>query len=212
MTNVSQACPQQTVKDNKQGCDNLRLLSVQVEDTPGSKGLLVWWSWIPFLMSGVRRRVVSKRVVLADVPGAQKPERGYKNQCSWTRKPERGYKKTERGHIRQKRPFTKPPSCFLLIVGLENKKGASIIPHGSWQRDGSYSCSRASHTSIECEERKMSLPAAALSDLEVRSICDILHAKSHPNTCICLPESCDLWQHEVISNVNVLVRLIPMHM
>ena len=39
-------------------------------------------------ISGVRKRAVSKRVVLADVPPERKPERGY---------------------IRQNHPFTKPP-------------------------------------------------------------------------------------------------------
>ena len=45
-----------------------------------------------FKQLGVRKRVVSKRVVLVDVPWYQKPERG---------------------HIRQTRPFTKPPFCVL---------------------------------------------------------------------------------------------------
>ena len=36
------------------------------------------------IVSAVRKRVVSKKVVLADVPGSQKPERGYKSWFSWT--------------------------------------------------------------------------------------------------------------------------------
>ena len=46
--------------------------------------------------SGDRKRVVSKRVVLADVPPERKPERG---------------------HVRQNHPFTKPP--FYLPVTQE---------------------------------------------------------------------------------------------
>ena len=42
---------------------------------------------------GVDKRVVSKRVVLADVPPERNPERGY---------------------IRQNHPFTKPPFCVPL--------------------------------------------------------------------------------------------------
>ena len=83
--------------------------------------------------SGVRKRVVSKRVVLADVPPKRKPERGYVRQnhpfgnrpfispmtlfvvdkrvvskrvVSADVRPER---KPERGHVRQNHPFTKPP-------------------------------------------------------------------------------------------------------
>ena len=44
--------------------------------------------------SGVRKRVVSKRVVSADVPPERKPERGY---------------------VRQNHPFTKPPSYLPVI-------------------------------------------------------------------------------------------------
>ena len=58
-----------------------------------------WYCWY---FSGVRKRVVSKRVVLADVPQYQNPERGSMQ-----------YQKPERGHIRQNRPFAKPPFCFL---------------------------------------------------------------------------------------------------
>ena len=45
-------------------------------------------------MSGVRKRVVSKRVVSADVPPERKPERGY---------------------VRQNHPFTKPPFYLPVI-------------------------------------------------------------------------------------------------
>ena len=47
------------------------------------------------LGSGVRKRVVSKRVVLADVPPERKPERGY---------------------VRQNHPFRKPP-FYLPVIG-----------------------------------------------------------------------------------------------
>ena len=83
--------------------------------------------------SGVDKRVVSKRVVLADVPPERKPERGYVRQnhpftkppfylpitlfgvdkrvvskrvVSADVPPER---KPERGYVRQNHPFTKPP-------------------------------------------------------------------------------------------------------
>ena len=94
----------------------------------------LWLSCLDFLLwislagravnSGVRKRVVSKRVVLADVPGppkrtgtrVQKQERGYNNRCSWTPKPERGYKKQidgtkNRNKGTPKLPFTKTPFC-----------------------------------------------------------------------------------------------------
>ena len=44
--------------------------------------------YLPMTLFGVDKRVVSKRVVLADVPPERKPERGY---------------------VRQNHPFTKPP-------------------------------------------------------------------------------------------------------
>ena len=50
--------------------------------------------------SGVGKRVVSKRVVLADVPPEQKPERG---------------------HIRQNHPFTKPP-FYLSVNPLRERR------------------------------------------------------------------------------------------
>ena len=49
-------------------------------------------------ISGVDKRVVSKRVVLADVPPERKPERGY---------------------VRQNHPFTKPP--FYLPVNYSDR-------------------------------------------------------------------------------------------
>ena len=52
--------------------------------------------YLPVTLFGVDKRVVSKRVVLADVP----PER-----------------KLERGYIRQNHPFTKPP--FYLPVSFD---------------------------------------------------------------------------------------------
>ena len=71
--------------------------------------------------SGVRRRVVYKRVVLADVPRNQKRERGYIQMFPGTKNRDEGtfghspYQKPERGYIRQNHPFTKPPVCFLSI-------------------------------------------------------------------------------------------------
>ena len=104
----------------------------------------VWGHQDPFdpsvHLSGVRKRVVSKRVVLADVPPERKPERGHVRQnhpftkppfclpmtlfsvdkrvvskrvVSADVPPER---KPERGHVRQNHPFTKPP--FYLPVNL----------------------------------------------------------------------------------------------
>ena len=95
--------------------------------------------------SGVRKRVVSKRVVLADVPPERKPERGYVRQnhpfgnrpfispmtlfgidkrvvskrvVSADVPPER---KPERGYVRQNHPFTKPPfylpvNCLTILI------------------------------------------------------------------------------------------------
>ena len=85
---------------------------------------------------GVRKRVVSKRVVLADVPRHQKPERGPRvhsdvpryqkprNEATFGCSPvsKTGTKvhsdvprhqKPEQRYIRQNHPFTKPPFCFL---------------------------------------------------------------------------------------------------
>ena len=66
--------------------------------------------------SGVRRRVVFKRVVLAGVSPERKPGTRVHSDGPLEREPERGYvrmfprnKKLERGHIRQNHPFTKPP-------------------------------------------------------------------------------------------------------
>ena len=74
------------------------------------RNLLLSYFWAA-LISGVHERVVSKRVVLADVPGTQK--RGCKNRFSWTPKNQNEgtrngttVKKRERGHICQNRPFT----------------------------------------------------------------------------------------------------------
>ena len=91
------------------------------------------------LQSGVDKRVVSKRVVLADVPPERKPERGHVRQnhpftkppfylpmtlfgvdkrvvskrvVSADVPPER---KPERGYVRQNHPFTKPPFYLPMI-------------------------------------------------------------------------------------------------
>ena len=53
---------------------------------------------------GVDKRVVSKRVVSADVPPERKPERGY---------------------VRQNHPFTKPP-FYLPVKALGALKGTEL--------------------------------------------------------------------------------------
>ena len=100
--------------------------------------------YLPVSLFGVDKRVVSKRVVLADVPPERKPERGYVRQnhpftkppfylpvslfgvdkrvvskrvVSADVPPER---KPERGYVRQNHPFTKPP--FYLPVICETRK------------------------------------------------------------------------------------------
>ena len=75
----------------------------------------------PTADSGVRKKAVSKRLVLVDVPWTlksggtrilkmerrtPKPQRGYKKRNDGRQKPERGY-------IRHNHPFTKLPLCFL---------------------------------------------------------------------------------------------------
>ena len=69
-------------------------------------------------MSGVDKKVVSKRVVLADVPPERKPERGYIQMFPRNEKPERGY-------VRQNHPFTKPP--FYLPVQIKNRIAEMIF-------------------------------------------------------------------------------------
>ena len=67
----------------------------------------------------VRKRVVSKRVPLADVPGPQSWNEGTKKRNDSTKnrnegtEKERRYQNSERGYTRQNRPFTEPPFCFL---------------------------------------------------------------------------------------------------
>ena len=63
------------------------------------------------LLSGVRKRVVSKRVVSADVPPERKPERGY---------------------VRQNHPFTKPP--FYLPMTLFGGFAKGWFPKGWFRR------------------------------------------------------------------------------
>ena len=48
-------------------------------------------------LSGARKRVVSKKVVLADVSEPQTPERGYEKKERRYQKPERGYKNRNDG-------------------------------------------------------------------------------------------------------------------
>ena len=73
----------------------------------------------------------SQKVGLANAPGPQEPERGYKSLCSWTpktgtsiQKPEQRYKKPERGYIRTNRTFTRLPfpcpsfPCFYDFLGF----------------------------------------------------------------------------------------------
>ena len=97
--------------------------------------------------SRVRKRVVSKRVVLADVPWHQK--RGNEGTFRCSPVPNTGTRahsdvrrcqKPERGYIRQNHPFTKPPFCFL------SKKTQLRAPQkfkGDWQKefDHPFSCS-----------------------------------------------------------------------
>ena len=52
--------------------------------------------YLPMTLFGVDIRVVSKRVVSADVPPERKPERGY---------------------VRQNHPFTKPPFYLPVMIG-----------------------------------------------------------------------------------------------
>ena len=69
--------------------------------------------------TGVRKRVVSKRVVWADVPRYQKPERGYIRMFPGTKNWNEGtfgcspVPKTGTRYIRHNRPVTKPSFCFL---------------------------------------------------------------------------------------------------
>ena len=105
-----------------------------------------WKATKEYLNSEEPRRVVSKRVVLADVPPERKPERGYVRQnhpftkppfylpvtifgvdkrvvskrvVSADVPPER---KPERAYVRQNHPFTKPP-FYLPVI---NHKGTKI--------------------------------------------------------------------------------------
>ena len=80
------------------------------------------------VISGVRKRVVSKRVVLADVSPERKPERGYVRQNHPFGVDKRVVskrvvsadvpqeRKPERGHVRQNHPFTKPPFYLPVII------------------------------------------------------------------------------------------------
>ena len=60
------------------------------------------------ILSGIDKRVVSQRVVLADVPPERKPERGY---------------------LRQNHPFTKPPFYLpVIMVALQDPMAARWRP------------------------------------------------------------------------------------
>ena len=74
---------------------------------------------------GVRKRVVSKRVVLADVPRQREPERGYKK---WND----GNKKRNEG------TFAKPPFCktaLLFPLDSKSQQNTRDVPHKApkWQ-------------------------------------------------------------------------------
>ena len=70
------------------------------------------------IIQGLTNGWFSKRVVLADVPPEQKPERGYIRMFTGTKAGARVHshfpleQKPERGYIRQNHPFTKPPFCL----------------------------------------------------------------------------------------------------
>ena len=78
--------------------------------------------------------VVSKRVVLADVPRTPKTGTSVQETQRRYQKPERGYKKgtaahkPERGHIRQNHPFRKPPFCLLSINPPKLQKNTKRTP------------------------------------------------------------------------------------
>ena len=61
---------------------------------------------------GVRKRVVSKRVALADVPGPQKPERGYKKRNDGTENRKEGTKKRN-GGTKNRNEGTFPKTALL---------------------------------------------------------------------------------------------------
>ena len=75
--------------------------------------------------SGVRKRVVSKRVILEDVPCTETSSQktSFPAVLPWQKKAMifdvPGLLKPERGYIRQNHPFPKPPFCFLSIYLLE---------------------------------------------------------------------------------------------
>ena len=76
-----------------------------------------WTFWAGSFLSrfsGVRKRVVSKRVVLADVLRYQKSQRGYIRILPVPKTGTRAHadQKPEREYIRQDRPFTKALSSF----------------------------------------------------------------------------------------------------
>ena len=87
---------------------------------------------------GGSRKGGFQRVVLADVPRYQKPERGYIRMFAGTKKRNEGalgcsqYQKPERGHIRRSRPFMKPPFYFFSNFGyygtMRTREDTSRIP------------------------------------------------------------------------------------
>ena len=91
-----------------------------------------------FTFLGVRKRVVSKRVVLADVPGYQKKNEGtFRCSPDTKNRTEKNsdvpqYQKPERGYIRQDRPFTKPPFCFLSTIDFSERPHFPKDPLGHW--------------------------------------------------------------------------------
>ena len=85
------------------------------------------------LSSGVRKRVVfrrvvvSRRVVLADVPLYQKPERGYIRMCPCTKNPGQGHIWMFLGH---------PQTCVYpdVCLGIAHVSGKARLPgQAVWQ-------------------------------------------------------------------------------
>ena len=77
--------------------------------------------------------MVSKSVVLVDVPLERKPERGYIRMFSRNENRNEGTcshvppeRKPERGYVCQNHPFTKPPFC--LLVGRADTHTHTYLP------------------------------------------------------------------------------------
>ena len=107
------------------------MASIKIQESQnGGSPIVCNCAHLPFLafLGGGSQRVVSKRVVLADVPLRQKLERGDIRMFPRYHKPERGYirmspgtKNRKRGHIRRNHRDSKPPFCFLSTFGPLSK-------------------------------------------------------------------------------------------